>query len=68
MEKLKIQAIKLVKEILIHRRNNHVKKEQIAHEKLLQFCEKNNLDFKNVFTGARKKIQKSIANQINGFI
>jgi 2-hydroxy-3-keto-5-methylthiopentenyl-1-phosphate phosphatase len=65
---LKKQAIKLVKEVLIHRRNNHIKQEQKAHEKLLQFCEKHNLEFNNVFEGARKEIRKSIANQMNGFI
>ena len=60
-------AIKLVKNILIARRNGHIGDEQAAYDKLTEFCDKNNLQFDNVFDGARAVLRKSIANQMNGF-
>lgn len=61
------KAIKLVKSILIARRNNNIKAEQSGYEQFTEFCERNDLDFQVTFDGARAILCKSIANQMNGF-
>jgi len=62
------QAIALVKNLLLGRRNNNVRQEQIAYDKLVKWCEKNNLDMENVITGATRALQGSISASMGGLI
>jgi len=68
VQAMRAKAIKLVRNILIARRNSNVKAEQLAHEVFTDFCEDHNLDFDTTFNGAQSVLKKSIANNMNGFI
>jgi len=67
--KLREKAIRLVKNLLQARRNGRVDKEQFHYEKLVKFCQKNNVDFQNTLDGATKYLkQNSIAAHMNGLV
>lgn len=62
---MKTKAIALTKTLLFARRNNDLKAEQKAHQKLLAFCDKNNLNFENVLAGATKHIISTVSGGMN---
>lgn len=62
---MKRQAINKVKSLLLARRSNDVHREQLAHQSLVRFCHKHNLDFNNVLDGATREIRSSISGAMN---
>jgi hypothetical protein len=51
-------AVRMVKALLIARRNNNVKQEQHAYEKLWQWTQKKGYDFTEVYEGTVRHLKK----------
>ena len=63
----KQQAIRLVKNLLIARRNQRLAAEESAHRKLVSFCQQHNCDFEETLAGATQWLKRnSIAAAMNG--
>lgn len=62
-------ANKMVMRILLHRRANRVREEQVAYLALKAWCELKKLDFINVLQGATAQLKKkSLAARMNGLV
>jgi hypothetical protein len=64
----KAHAIKLVKNLLTHRRNGNVKGEQDAHEKLVAWSQKHNINMDNTIKGATTHLGHSVAALMGGIV
>ena len=62
----KEHAIKLVRNLLLHRRNNNLKGEQRAHEKLAAWSQHHNIDMENTIKGVTDHLKKNSVAAIMG--
>jgi len=72
MKMSKKQAAPIIKEcknILVHRRNNAIRKEQAAYERLIGHCDKINVDPSAMLSQYSAHLRNhSIAATMNGFV
>lgn len=55
--------------MLLAKRNNNIKAEQKAYEKIIDFCDSKGYDFDNVVQGVKKYMkEETIAPAMNGVI
>jgi hypothetical protein len=61
-------AVNMVKNMMIAEKNGNIKKAQSEYNKLMKWCEKNNINFNNTIKGAKQWIEKyDIAMAMNGY-
>jgi hypothetical protein len=65
---LRAQAVKLVSNLLLARRNGNLRREQAAHVKLATFCERHGCGLQETIDGATRELKKSIAAAMGGLV
>jgi hypothetical protein len=66
---MKKKIIKMVEDMLLHRRNGHINKEQASYGRLYSFCEKHNINFNDAVDGATRYLKtQKIAPMMNGLV
>jgi hypothetical protein len=69
IEYMKNTAIRLVKDLLIARRNGNIAREQVAYDKLYTFCVKHNFDFSTLIEDVSRYLKRtSIAANMGGLV
>lgn len=56
---LQNQILKVVKDMLLARRNGNINREQVAYDKLTQICEKHHMDYAETLDKARAHLRKT---------
>jgi hypothetical protein len=64
----KEEARRLVKNLLMAKRNGHIKSEQAAHEKLRDWCTKHNVNMENAIKGVGRELEHSPAAIMNSIV
>ena len=63
---MKNKILKLVQNILVAERNDNMNRAYLAHQKLYDFCQKNNINLENALEGAKKILKQQPANIMQG--
>lgn len=64
----KAQAIKLVSNLLMARRNANMKAEQRAYDALRNWCVKFNVNMENTIQGAKRELQQRVGPIMNSIV